>query len=373
MKVGIVTLQGDFNYGNRLQNYAVYKMLKSYGLEVRTIIIRSKEEYLIYQESRAKKLLKSWMPIHLLCFCSFLRKRVLRSGLGRGRARGFRTFDECYIPMEEYRANRLEQLSENKKLQEYEYFFVGSDQVWNSSFGTSELYFLTFVPPEKRIAFIASMGVEEIPVGKEEYFAECLEEMHYISVREEAAARIIKELTGREADCFFDPVLLLGRSEWLKIEEPVPFSVPSKYILSFFLGIEPKEAIEEFADRKNIDVVHMNQKEYKMYYTLNPAQFVYMVRHAEYILTDSFHVTAFSIIFERQFFVFRRREEGKENMFSRLETLLGRLGLMERVQNASNIEEIAPVSQRQYQHIEKMLANERVRLDEKMKSVLKIR
>lgn len=370
MKVGILTIQDDFNYGNRLQNYAVSEIMKNYGAEVNTIRINNKEDYLKCTSSKIKEYIKKLMPMRLLYIHIIHEQKRHRDNLDNARAKEFNLFNKRYIPMKTYYVNRFEQLHRCKELQNCDFFFAGSDQIWNPNFGMKESYFLTFAPSKKRIAFIASMGVTELPERQAERCAELLKQMQYISVREEAAVQIVKELVGREADCFFDPVLLLGRENWLKIEESVSFRIPSRYVLSFFLGLESKEEIEKFAHSRNAEVIYMNQKEYKKYYSINPAQFLYLIRHAEYILTDSFHVTAFSIIFEKQFFVFRRREEGMENMFSRLETLLGRLDLMNRIQCMSEIEGITPISQKQYHNINRILATERARLDKKMNMIL---
>lgn len=372
MKLGIITLQDNNNYGNRLQNYAVSMIMKSYGAEVDTIIVKNKEDFLAYgrKKSSIKNSIKTIMPIQLLVFCAACKQRLCGNKLKYARERNFRKFNKQHITMKTYYINQYEQLLRKKELQKYDYFFTGSDQVWNPDWAGDDLYFLTFAPPEKRIAFIASMGVTELPGEKTECYKVLLRQMKYISVREESAVQLINQITGIKADCFFDPVLLVNREHWLKMVKPMLFEIPSKYILSFFLGEEPKEKIEAFAVSHNLKVVHMNQKEYKKYYLLGPEQLLYMIKNAAVVMTDSFHVTAFSIIFQRQFYVFRRKEPGMENMFSRMETLLGSLDLMNRIQSGIKMEEIDVISREQYLDIEKQLAAERKRLDKKMRTVL---
>jgi len=374
MKIGIITIQDNHNYGNRLQNFAVSQLMRDYGIEADTVIIKNKEDHFAQKQSEKgfKYFVKKLLPIHLLDLCSIFEGRIFGDRLNNAREREFRNFNKRYIKTKTYCVNQYKQLCQNKQLQEYDYFLTGSDQVWNPDWAGQDIYFLTFVPPEKRIAFIASLGVKELSEEQQVRYAMLLAQMKYISVREESAAELISYLTGIEADCFFDPVLLVEQKRWIAMAESVSFETPFGYILSFFLGKEPTEEIKRFADRKETEVIHLDQKEYPQYYSLNPAQLLYLIRNARYILTDSFHVTAFSIIFQKQFSVFRRKQERMENMFSRMETLLGRLGLMGRIQETSLIEIIDDISEEQYRNIAQMLTKERQRLDKTMKRILKI-
>lgn len=374
MRVGLITLQDNHNYGNRLQNFAVSQLMRDYGIEADTIIIENKADSFAQKHSEKgfKYFVKKLLPIQLLYVCSIFKMRLFGDKLLNAREREFRKFNKRYIKTKTHYVNRYKQLFQNRQLQEYDYFLTGSDQVWNPDWAGKDIYFLTFAPPQKRIAFIASIGVKELPAEQQTRYAMLLEHMKYISVREESAAELIRNLTGIEADCYFDPVLLVDQKKWTAMAKSISFEMPFGYILSFFLGEEPTEEIKRFADRKESEVIHLDQREYPQYYSLNPAQLLYLIRNAGYILTDSFHVAAFSIIFQKQFSVFRRKQEGMENMFSRMETLLGRLGLMGRIQEVTSIEIIDDISEEQYRNIAQMLTGERKRLDETMKRVLGI-
>lgn len=186
--------------------------------------------------------------------------------------------------------------------------------------------------------------------------------MHYISVREESGVRIIDELIHKKVDCFLDPVLLLDREQWEKMMRPTKFHLPGKFVLSFFLGEEPDKPMEIFAESHGLQVIHMNRREYKDCYLLAPDQMLYMIKNAAFIMTDSFHVTAFSIIFQKQFYVFRRREPGMENMFSRMETLLGKFSLTRRVQEHDTIEDREKISEEQYNEIGVILMKEQMKI-----------
>lgn len=369
MKIGIITIQDNSNYGNRLQNYAVCKIIESYGMQANTMIIKNKEDFL--QINNSKKWIKKVLPIQLISILSDCKKEIRGNRLEVKREKSFQQFSKKYIENKILYINEYKELSRIKELQEYNYFLAGSDQIWNPFFAGKELYFLTFASPKKRIAFIASIGIPQLPENEEKRYKEYLSQMEYISVREKSAVKIINKLINKQVDCFFDPVLLVDRAEWIRIIEPVSKKIPSKYILCFFLGEEPREQIESFANENRMSIIYMNNKKYKDYYYLNPSQLLYLIKNADYILTDSFHVTAFSIIFQKQFYVFKRKETGMENMFSRMETLLGRLDLLSRVQDYELITKKENITEKQFNSINQQLVNERRRFDETMKKVLK--
>lgn len=365
MKIGIVTINDHSNYGNRLQNYAVFRLLQNYGHFVETITVNIKEKQ-IGKEFGIKQVIKKLLPCRILFSAvrlnSFV-KAVLTGDVEIRKTRNFYEFSNAHIQQKHYYVKKYEDLNRVRELKKYDYILTGSDQVWNPYFAGSDYYFLTFVPPEKRIAFIASIGIPELPNDQKERYAALLKQMHYISVREESAVRIIEELIHKKVDCFLDPVLLLEKENWENLMKSVAFSIPEKYILSFFLGEEPNEKIELFAHNHNLKVVHMNRKEYKEYYPLGPEQLLYVIKNAAIVMTDSFHVTAFSIIFQRQFYVFRRKEPGMENMFSRMETLLGKFYLTERIQDSEEFNDMEDISVKQYLKIEKILTEERNNFD----------
>src|SRR5699024_7327637 len=107
------------------------------------------------------------------------------------------------------------------KLNDYDFFVTGSDQVWNPFFtNSSSLYFLTFAPRKKRIAYAPSFGISEVPDLLRENFTKWLSEIEHLSVREDAGADIIKQLTNRDSEVVADPTLLLTKESWLSIAEP---------------------------------------------------------------------------------------------------------------------------------------------------------
>lgn len=373
MRIGIVTIDDEVNYGNRLQNYAVHNIMKDYGCIADTIVVKMKEKTFYRNENIVKKIIRDFFPPSLffrsIQFVHFVKSELSRDVEAK-RKRIFAQFTAMQIAGKYFYINRYEDIYHKNDFEQYDYLLTGSDQVWNPYFAGSDYFFLTFVPPEKRIGFIASIGVSELPEAQKARYAALLTQMKYISVREESAVQIIDELIHKKVDCFLDPVLLLERKKWESLVAPVNLSIPSKYVLSFFLGEEPKEKLEAYAVQHNLMIVHMNQKKYEEYYLLGPEQLLYMIKNAEFVMTDSFHVTAFSIIFHKQFYVFHRRDDNMKDMFSRMENLLEKLHLFERVQNEDSIKETKIISSERYVEIDTILKEERQKFNRVMEVIV---
>jgi len=372
MKVGIVTIIDQYNYGNRLQNFAVMEIFKSYGIEVVTINIRIKEGYRPYKEKGLVKIVRTVLPVPIFFgLGDFVLQRCKNKHLNK-RRKNFVQFTKQRINTINYFVKKYSEIAEIKELEQFDFFITGSDQVWNPKFAGAAYHFLTFAPPCKRIAFIASMGVAELTLEEKERYANLLMEMKYISVRERHAVKIIENVTGKKVDCFFDPVLLLSQEEWKNNMEAPGVDLPERYLLSFFLGEEPKKTIDEYSKTRNLTVIHMNRKEYKKYYALNPAQLLFLINHAETVLTDSFHITAFSLIFKKQFRVYKRKQSGMDNMFSRIENLLERLALEKCIQDDGEILDDVFISKENYERIHSVLQRERDVVDRKMKDIMEL-
>ena len=124
---------------------------------------------------------------------------------------------------------------------EYDFFVVSSDQVWNSGYNLPyEL--LDFVPREKKISYAASIGTTAIPDEKKKSFKRGISDFNYLSVREESAIKVIKDLTGRDSILLIDPVLLLTADEWPTVaQKPTWFKerYSRGYVLTYHLSKLP--------------------------------------------------------------------------------------------------------------------------------------
>lgn len=321
-KVAILTINDNNNYGNRLQNYATQEIIKRQGVKVETISnIKG-----LFGVRNVKKEIKDVIkrfPILRNKFCrynSFIRfNRNIKASKFH--------IDENHI---------------SKKIPlKYDYFFTGSDQVWNPTFGRmSDIDFLTFAPEKKRNSLSASIGIDRIPSNKEEYYISRLKKMNKISVREENAKKIIEDLTGRtDIEVLIDPTMMLTEEDWDKVSKTPKRFEKKKYILNYFLGElsdDRKKEIDRIAKENKCKIINLLDK-HEILYNVGPAEFLYLEKNAFLICTDSFHSSVFAILFNRPFIVFDREQKNMQNMNSRLETLLSKFKLKDRKYNGKKI------------------------------------
>lgn len=162
-------------------------------------------------------------------------------------------------------------------------------------------------------------------------------DFYAISVREYSAIKIVKKLTGRNSVVLLDPTMALTSAQWETYCKPVRSLKGKKYILKYILGDSNKDVSKcihaiQNNDDSNIKVVDLMDEGNK-YYSAGPDEFLWLIKNADMILTDSFHATVFSIIFHKPFVVFRR--SGKDGVtFGRLNTLLSQFHLEDREYNS---------------------------------------
>ena len=149
-----------------------------------------------------------------------------------------------------------------------------------------------------------------------------------MSCREQQGSDIVTRLTGRECITLIDPTLMLSSEEWDNVsKKPIFHNENDKYILLYFLGEltkEYKDIIDNTSKRYNLKVIDIYDKNSK-YYSCGPSEFIYMIKHCSIMLTDSFHGSVFSYIYNKPFRIFNR--VGGSSMNSRLENLINVLHL----------------------------------------------
>ncbi|MGG7152314.1 polysaccharide pyruvyl transferase family protein [Clostridium neonatale] len=321
MKIGIITIFDPWaNYGNKLQNYAVCKVINKMNFEVKTLYVEN-------QANSLKENIKFF--IHKNTKYYFARdKNYWRYGYLK--IKKFDAFNNKYIPNEQIKS--FDNLSE-----QYDYFVIGSDQVWNPSWYDElkkEAFLLTFARPEQKVCFSPSFGLCELPNKWKGHFKNALKTFPNISVREEAGAKIVKELTGKAAEVLIDPTLMLEKEEWIKIEsKPKGLDFEQEYILTYFLGDKTKkqeEYIKKIADDNRLVIYNLLDYSQAELCTVAPSEFIYLIHNAKIVFTDSFHACVFSFIFAKPFQVFHRNGS-QGNMMSRIETLLNKFSLQRKL------------------------------------------
>lgn len=320
MNVGIVTIYDLLNYGNRLQNYAVTKLVKDMGGTPETLII---DEYGI-KEFVKKHFLKieyrHWnVRQESKDFFNRLDEKT------KLKYQKFKRFTNEYIPTNRFSGNRISLKHIDAK---YDFFIAGSDQIWNPYSGhCKDWEFLSFANPKKRIYLAASFGISSLPDRLSKKYKHYFEETSNISVREKNGVDIIGKMTNNKVEVLIDPTLMLSKEEWIEIaKKPQNFN-EKPYILTYFLGKKSEETsgkLEEIAKEKGcciVDMFDVNQDTY----TAGPSEFLYLISRAKLVVTDSFHACVFSFLFGIPFLVYAR--DGKQEMMSRIDTLLEKFSL----------------------------------------------
>lgn len=304
-RIALITLVDFDNYGNRLQNYALEKILTDMGNTVTSIVP--------YKPSFVKWTIKKFIKAD----GDTLKIKYLKSR----RLKEFLAFDNQYVNTYAINSNNFDIIQDEN----YDCFVSGSDQIWNPDWAEYiyEKTFLRFCRKEKRIAYAASFGVDSIQKKWIDKYKIGLSEFQYLSVREDKAVEIVEEITGKSCDKVLDPTMLLEKSEWNKIAIIPQRCREKRYILTYFLGERTdaiKKDITEYATKYECNVINLLDLNDSNYFD-GPDKFVGLISKAELVLTDSFHATVFSIIYERPFVVYNRQGIGSK-MGSRLSSLL---------------------------------------------------
>ena len=325
LRVAIITINDNNNYGNRLQNYALQQYLfnKIKIEKVDTIWYDPQYRYMsqtnIFSWETWIKYIINWKNQRV-----YLKEEYLKNNI---RMYNISKFTEKINTRFDFKIkNNLEA--------KYDYFIVGSDQVWNLNFWSKKcdhanIRFLKFAPKEKRVAYAASIAIPSIPKDKEQFFRDSLNEMKAISMREKSGAELVKNLTGKDVPVVVDPTILLSKEEWQKIELVPEWYNGEKYILTYFLG-NPSPIIENLAKKNNWKIYNLMDKSNLDLYASRVEEFVYLIEHAELVATDSFHACVFSILMNTPFLVVNRKEKGMADMTSRIDTLLELFGYQDR-------------------------------------------
>ncbi|MFD1064405.1 polysaccharide pyruvyl transferase family protein [Oceanobacillus locisalsi] len=361
-KVGIVTLNGYVNYGNRLQNYALQEIIKTYDYNVETVWVEIKRNNAkdIPVSTKVKNILFSSPKKNFERVQSKIVGKLYKNELDRKRNKNFYEFSNSYIVETSYKL--VENNVPDNLDDEFDYFVVGSDQVWNPIFRKDNpLYFLRFASKHKRISYAPSFGMNYIPDKYKDKYAKWLSEMDKLSAREEAGAKIIKELTERDVPVLVDPTLLLTREKWLNISEKPKAYPNDKYLLTYFLGDidkKKKKMIKEISERNDLKVINLAQAKDKEVYLSDPSEFIYFINNADLFITDSFHGVVFSILLETPFIITDRSSKFP-SMSSRIETLLSMFNFTQRHINNMNISNDNDLFSVDFSHVEEILQNER--------------
>lgn len=335
--------KGHNNYGTSLQGYALLQVLRQLGCDVEIFDyvkrpnFKQKVEWVVNAIRVGEK--------------NVLYRRLINKG-GHNQSKNVENFALRTKAVDAYKEKKFQASFERyvgyedlcNGSRKYDVVMVGSDQVWTPMGLPSKFFNLLFVDDSvRKIAYASSFGVSEIPEFQKEQTGHYLDRFYKIGVREQRGKEIVESLSRQTAQVVADPTLLLTREEW-KREFCEDISVSSAgnreraekggYIFCYFLGTNPDarkaaQALKEQTGLKIIAIRHMDEfveadEQFgdEAPYAVDPNDFVRYIAHADYVCTDSFHCTVFSIIFHRRFMTFYRfAQASKTGRNSRIDSL----------------------------------------------------
>lgn len=313
MKICTITCHDVYNYGASLQAYALQTFLEKEGNEAHIIdyipfYLKRRRPFWYLNKSSAYYNKLRWNPILRLIYSI---KNYVGYYKKADRRKRFDQFTREYLKLTK-RYTTIEELRSDPP--NANLYFVGSDQVWNSYMnnGKDASFYLDFGEKSvKRCSYAASFGTSKINDDFKNFTKDKISALDCISVRESSGVEILNKLGISDVAHVLDPVFLLTKHDWQSIIDSSTFKIDKPYILIYAIAGLSKE-FQEYAlllKRKyNLAIVsilgvHVKFADYNLS-AAGPCEFLSLISKAEYVLSDSFHATAFSTIFNRPFFVF---------------------------------------------------------------------
>ncbi len=315
MKIGVITWHHGGNFGSVLQALALSEVLKELGYNAEII---------------------NYLP------SPYGRITPLRNILFRCLSRFFLNFRSKVFPKSDlFRHNNISQsrpLYNRRELieyaKDYDVIICGSDQIWAPT-AYDDVYFGVFAAPKTRkISYAASIGLYDIPVELINKYQVGLKDFYAISVREDTGKELLERYCNINSEVCLDPTLLHEKSFYSKYEEQVD-GLNEKYILCYFLKVnnDYQRLVDEYAKDNNLIILKITSSDCKSKTKLqlddiSPGSFLWLIRNAECIFTDSYHGTIFSMLYHKCYYTFERFEKTDPiNQNSRLDQLKKYFGI----------------------------------------------
>ena len=322
MKIGIVTYVEDDNYGEELQAFAIQYYLNSIGydaevidLEKRVKDLSSSKDTIIPAILNRFKLYGCKAPLYILkkIIDVYKKKRYEKSN-SACRAKLHKLFVDFFERYTKHSSKyyTLDEIRVTNDLP-YDTYIAGSDQIWNYMHTDFlDVFFLEFAKKfgARRISYAASISVPKIPLDLRDTYKQLASNIEFLSVRELQGAKILQEVCNMKAEIVLDPTLLLSQKDWLNSVAINPIKdgryvlvytlSGSRYIKQLAMDISKKlDCSKIIFIFNNETIVYENGNEQKI--IIGPSEWVGLISDAEYVVTDSFHGTAFSINFNKPF------------------------------------------------------------------------
>lgn len=322
MKIKTITCHDVYNVGASLQAYALVEYLRECGHEVE--IIDYKPDYLRGHH-------RLWGGINPAYDKPVLREIYqllklpgrLRARFGK-RKKAFDHFKTEYLPCTAVRYSSNEDLK--KAPPQADVYLAGSDQIWNTLFpnGKDPAFYLDFAPETAvRASYAASFATKNVAEEWKAQVQRWISKLDHVSVREHTGVELCRALGRLDAQQVLDPVFLLDRAHWERMSPPAQFTEPYVLLYDFSCGAEMTAFAKRLAQRNNWKIYSVlpHPVADRCFSQEGPLTFLTLVRDAQFVLSNSFHATAFSIIFERPFRTFDREEGINSRMHDLLQML----------------------------------------------------
>ena len=345
MKIAILSFTKSTNYGASLQVYALEQTIRRRYVDVDV-------EYLDYKRDY-KKAVIIWISRKIAY--AILRKNdepsytiteFIGNSLERGKNATKASAKETLELFYEFWAltsysDKITRKQLRKISNKYDLYIAGSDQLWNcGKVNIDTTYLLDFVKDNKKKAsYATSIGLKDFPDKYKSKYKKYLSQFSSLSCREKSAANMVEQLTGKHCENVMDPVFLLKKAEWSAIARKNSEELSGQYVLAYVLGedAELENAAFQYATQNNLRLVHISSRMY-LNKKCGPLEWLWYFNNAEIVFTNSFHGTAFSIIFNKQFWVNISNMDITRQSSDRITDLLNLCGLNNRLLESETIQ-----------------------------------
>lgn len=295
MKIGIMTMHRVQNIGSVLQAYALQSAIKQLGHESEII------DYVFPPTNRGKRMSIKDIPGLIMNF--------VNGNPSEKRFQKINSFRQEFLNCSQVSYDR-DGLLRHPPL--YNAYCTGSDQVWNPKHIKEDTSFMLDFAPDNapRIAYASSFALKSIPEPYYSLYAPLLSKYVGITVREQSGVSIVKAMTGKDAKVVCDPTMLLTSNEWDEVANRSKININKDYILVYLLGymFNPRpgfyKVVESVRKSLRLPVYHYNpgnldsiQPHIRSLHGMGPIDFVWLVKHAKCVITDSFHGAAFATLY----------------------------------------------------------------------------
>lgn len=335
MRINTLTTYDVYNYGASLQAYALQQYLMSLGHEVE--IINYQPDYLTRKYNYKWVNPESKLSKYAITRATYRVMKYLQRQTTLGRKRMFDTFNHQVLKETPIKYTSYEALCAQPP--QADLYMAGSDQIWNVFYeaGRDPAFFLEFVKHGHKASYAASFSYLDIDEGNKARIKKSLETFNAVAVREFQGLDILNGM-GIKGTWVLDPVFLLTTEQWKQLMSPIPPKENYLLIYDFEGNKELKQFAKEYARRNNLKIYAIADTYPLLYADRNfmkagPKEFVSMIYHCKAFISNSFHGTAFSIIFNKPVFVFNRH---RHKVNSRMESLMTLFDLKNCILNSPN-------------------------------------